>query len=99
MNKTQLFKLIEKNSAKIEESSKNGIIAHQVEVDDLVDDLFAYCKVKPQLIYNGEAKGYSLTKGEKYLLLWCDKDYYQTINDNLEKQKYAREYFEVLDVN
>jgi hypothetical protein len=35
----ELFKLIERNSVEIEESEKNGIIAHHVEVDDLLDDL------------------------------------------------------------
>jgi hypothetical protein len=35
----ELFKLIERNSVEIEESEKNGIIAHHVEVDDLIDDL------------------------------------------------------------
>jgi len=42
-DKTRIFKLIEKNSLKIEESSKNGIIAHHVEVEDLVDDFLAFC--------------------------------------------------------
>jgi len=43
--KTELFKLIERNSADIEESSKNGIIAHHVDVDELVNDLFTLCGV------------------------------------------------------
>ena len=55
--------------------------------------------VSPQLIYNGKAYGYNLIKGNRYRLLWCDKDYYQMINEKGEKQKYAREYFEVLDIN
>jgi len=55
--------------------------------------------VVPQLIYLGGANGYSLTKGNRYTLLWCDKDYYKMQNDKGEKQKYAREYFDVLDVN
>ena len=39
--KSKIFKLIEANSVDIEESSKNGIIAHNVDVDELVDDLFS----------------------------------------------------------
>jgi|TARA_R110000823_G_scaffold228023_1_gene355410 hypothetical protein len=39
--KNKIFELIERNSVDIEESSKNGIIAHQVDVDELVDDLFS----------------------------------------------------------
>jgi hypothetical protein len=35
----KIFKLIERNSVKIEESGDNGIIAHHVEVDDLIGDL------------------------------------------------------------
>ena len=31
--KNKIFELIERNSVDIEESSKNGIIAHQVDVD------------------------------------------------------------------
>jgi hypothetical protein len=37
--KKKLFKLIERNSVEIEESEKNGIIAHHVDVDGLMDDL------------------------------------------------------------
>jgi hypothetical protein len=55
--------------------------------------------IVPQLMYLGGANGYKLTKGSRYPLLWCDNDYYKTINDEGEKQMYAREYFDVLDVN
>lgn len=58
MDKTQLFRLIEKHSAKIEESSKNGIIAHHVEVDDLVDDLFALCEVSRSKPIKEETKNH-----------------------------------------
>ena len=43
MTKTQIFELIDRNSVEIEESSKNGIIAHHVDVDELVNDLFTLC--------------------------------------------------------
>ena len=48
MDKKQIFKLIESNSVEIEESSKNGIIAHHVDVDELVNSLFAlFVVLKP----------------------------------------------------
>ena len=46
--KSKIFKLIEANSVDIEESSKNGIIAHYVDVDELVDDLFSLYDVSQQ---------------------------------------------------
>ena len=40
MKREELFKLIERNSGEsIEESSKNGIMAHYVDVDGLIDDI------------------------------------------------------------
>lgn len=46
--KSKIFKLIEANSVDIEESSKNGIIAHCVDVDELIDDLFSLYSVVKQ---------------------------------------------------
>ena len=40
MTGEEIFKLIERNSGEsIEESSKNGIMAHSVDVDCLIDDI------------------------------------------------------------
>ena len=40
MTRENIFKAIEANSGEaIEESSKNGIVAHQVDVEGLIDDI------------------------------------------------------------
>lgn len=39
MTEKQIFKLIEKHCCNIEESTKNGIVAHQLNVDDFTEEL------------------------------------------------------------
>lgn len=44
--KLEVYKLIERNSVHIEESSKNGIIAHHLDVDGFLDDLFNNVEIR-----------------------------------------------------
>ena len=62
--KNKIFELIERNSVNIEESSKNGVIAHQVDVDELVDDLFSLHNVSRCNWFEGLELPY------RYLIFW-----------------------------
>tara|TARA_R110000796_G_scaffold165565_1_gene282377 strand:+ start:25 stop:273 length:249 start_codon:yes stop_codon:yes gene_type:complete len=76
--KSKIFKLIEANSVDIEESSKNGIIAHYVDVDELVDDLFS--------LYNVVKQSEQLNSFDE----WFNKEWYPEEYSHLAIKEYLK---------
>jgi hypothetical protein len=73
----KVFEVIERNCLEIEESSKNGIIAHKLDVDDFTNDLFALYRSSLQLNNGLKVNELVKYKSEKYTII--------TINESEQK--------------